>query len=87
MTKNAGDILFTQIAPRLASAKARASREAAHALHISDSAMQSSKRILRVKILEFMGFDILAQVQRRPQWKQNLETIREAMACRVERRG
>jgi hypothetical protein len=51
-------------------------RDAAHVLRVSDSAMQSSKRTLRVKILEFMGFDILAQVQCRPQWKQNLETIR-----------
>ena len=61
-------------------------REAAQVLRVSDSAMQSSKRDLRVKILLFMGFDILAQVQRRPQWKQSLETIRERMACRVERR-
>jgi transposase len=61
-------------------------REAAHVLRVSDSAMQSSKKNLRGKILAFMGFDILAQVQRRPQWKQNLETIREKMACRVERR-
>ena len=61
-------------------------RDAAHFLQVSDSAMQSSKRNVAVKILEFMGFDILVQIQRRPQWKQNLETIREKMACREERR-
>ena len=61
-------------------------REAAHVLRVSDSAMQSSKRELRVKILEFMGANIMVEIQRRPQWKQNLETIREKMACRAERR-
>ena len=64
----------------------RSLRDAAHALRVSDSAMQHSKRNVAVKILEFMGFDILVQIQRRPQWKQNLETIRERMACREERR-
>jgi hypothetical protein len=61
-------------------------RDAAHALRVSDSAMQSSKRDLRAKILEFMGANILVEIQRLPQWKQNLETIREKMACRMERR-
>ncbi len=64
----------------------RSLRDAAHVLRVSDSTMQSSKRDLRVKILEFMGVGILVDIQRRPQWKQNLETIRERMACRVERR-
>ncbi len=64
----------------------RSLRDAAHALRVSDSAMQQSKRDLRVKILEFMGAGILVEIQRRPQWKQNLETIREKMACRGERR-
>jgi len=64
----------------------RTLREAAHVLRVSDSAMRDSKRNVAVKILDFMGFDILVQVQRRPQWKQNLETIRERLACRVERR-
>jgi hypothetical protein len=61
-------------------------RDAAHVLRVSDSAMQLSKRDLRDKILQFMGAEILAEIQRRPQWKQNLETIREKMACREERR-
>ena len=61
-------------------------REAAHVLRVSDSAMQQSKRNVAVKILEFMGAGILVEIQRRPQWKQNLETIRERMACREERR-
>jgi hypothetical protein len=32
------------------------------------------------KIIAWMGADILAQVQRRPQWKQNLDATRERMA-------
>jgi hypothetical protein len=64
----------------------RSLRDAARVLRVSDSTMQSSKRNVAEKILEFMGFDILVQIQRRPQWKQNLETIRERMACREERR-
>ena len=67
-------------------AEGRTLRDAARVLRVSDSAMQDSKRDLRRKLLEFMGVDILVQVQHRPQWKQNLETIRERMACREERR-
>jgi len=55
-------------------------------LRVSDSAMQSSKRNVAGKILEFMGAGILVEIQRWPQWRQNLETIRERMACREERR-
>jgi transposase len=60
-------------------------RDAAHVLQVSDSAMQASKRELRVKILEFMGANILVEIQRRPQWKDGLEAIREKMACRYDR--
>jgi hypothetical protein len=61
-------------------------RDAAHALRVSDSAMQQSKRNVAAKVLQFTRFDILAEIQRQPQWKQNLETIREKLACREERR-
>jgi transposase len=61
-------------------------RDAAHRLGVSDSSMQTSKKELRVKILEFMGFDILVQIQRRPQWKDSLYATRERLACRQERR-
>jgi len=60
-------------------------RHAAHVLRTSDSSMQASKRDLRAKVLEFMGFDILAQVQRRPQWKDGLDATREKMAVRYAR--
>jgi hypothetical protein len=53
----------------------------ARKLKVNDSAFQTSKRRLRIKIVEFMGPEILIDIQRRPQWKQNLEATREKMAC------
>ena len=67
-------------------AEGKTLRDAAHVLKVSDSTMQNSKRNLGVKILEFMGLDILVQVQRLPGWKKDLEATREKMACRIERR-
>lgn len=61
-------------------------RIAANALRVSDSTMQESKRNLRVKILEFMGSDILVEVRHKPQWKDGLDATREKMECRDERR-
>ena len=63
----------------------RTLREAAHVLRVSDSSMQHSKRSLRIKILEFMGSEILVEIQRRPRWKNNLDAARERMACRYDR--
>ncbi len=60
-------------------------RDAARALGVSDSAMQQSKRNLGVKVLEFMGSDVLRDVQRRPQRRDGLEPTREKLACRHER--
>ena len=52
---------------------------------VNDSTIQTSKRRLRIKIVEFMGSEILVEIQRRPQWKQNLEATREKLACKHER--
>jgi hypothetical protein len=49
--------------------------------------MQTSKRRLGVKILEFMGADIMIEVRRRPQWRNCLEATRERQACRVQRQA
>jgi hypothetical protein len=57
----------------------------ARKLKVSDSTIRNSKRTLAIKIQEFMGFDILVQVQRRPEWKNNLASTKEKMACRHER--
>ena len=61
-------------------------RKAAHALRVSSSAIQDSKRDLAVKLLEFMGTDILIELSRLPRWKQDLQAIREKMECREQRR-
>jgi len=54
-------------------------------LKVNDSTIQTSKRRLAIKIVEFMGSEILIEIQRRPQWKQNLEATREKLACKHER--
>lgn len=61
--------------------------QAARLLGVSDSAMQSSKHSLGAKILEFMGVDILVEIRRRPQWRNNLEATRERQACRMQRQA
>ena len=57
----------------------------ARKLKVNDSTIQTSKRRLAIKIAEFMGSEILVDIQRRPQWKQNLEATREKLACKYER--
>jgi hypothetical protein len=61
-------------------------RKAAHALRVSTSAIHASKRDLATRILDFMGPQILADIECRPRWKQDLDAIHEGMACREERR-
>jgi hypothetical protein len=53
---------------------------------INYSTLVYHTRKLAQSIREFMGQDILAQVQRSPGWKNNITATRERMACRVERR-
>ena len=59
--------------------------EIARKLRVCDSTIQTGKRHLANAIVEFMGPEILQEIQRRPQWKQNLEATREKMACKHER--
>jgi hypothetical protein len=54
-------------------------------LGICTSTINHSKRNLAVKILGFMGAEILVDIQRSPRWKQDLQSIREKMACKHER--
>lgn len=42
---------------------------------------------LSVKILVFMGVDILAVILKRPGWKNNLDAERERLACKHQRRN
>jgi hypothetical protein len=66
-------------------AEGKTLREVARYMGLSESTMQTSKRRLGVKILEFMGADIMIEVRRRPQWRNSLEATRERQACRVQR--
>lgn len=61
-------------------------RSLGHLLHLDDRIMHTSKKNLATKVLQFMGDDILVDVRRLPRWKQDLETIRQKMACREERK-
>jgi len=47
-------------------------RKAARALRMSSSAVKNIKQDLALKLLDFMGADILVQVQRLPPWKKGL---------------
>jgi DNA-binding NarL/FixJ family response regulator len=61
--------------------------DVAWALRVSRSAMQQCKERLVHLIREFMGKDILVEVLRLPGWKDNLNTTKERLACRFERRN
>ena len=54
---------------------------------VSRSAMQQCKNRLVALIQEFMGVDILVEVRRLPGWRNDLNTTKEKLACRHERRN
>jgi hypothetical protein len=51
----------------------------------SRSALQCDKQRLARLAIEHLGVDILVEVQRLPQWRNNLLASREKMACRYAR--
>jgi hypothetical protein len=58
----------------------------ARQLKACDSTIRTSKKNLALEILEFMGINILVDIQRRPQWKDSINASREKPACRDQRR-
>lgn len=68
-------------------AQGKTFRQVAQAFGVCDSAIHKSKEALGSKILEFMGPDILREVRRMPQWRNDLDANREKFACRQERRA
>ena len=60
--------------------------DVAVAFNLDRSTLQVSKYRLADLILEFMGADILVEVLRLPGWKHDLNTNRERLACRHDRR-
>jgi hypothetical protein len=57
----------------------------ARKLRTSYGSIRTIKQHLAQAIVEFMGPEILNDIQRRPQWKDNLEATRERMACKFVR--
>jgi hypothetical protein len=51
----------------------------------SRSALQNDKERLARLAIEHLGADILVEVQRLPQWRDNLVASRQKMSCRYER--
>jgi len=54
--------------------------------HLNTSTILYHKRRLGDAIANFFGSDIIQQIQRRPQWKDNLDCTRQRLACHEERR-
>jgi hypothetical protein len=64
----------------------RSVSDVAVAFKVSRSLMQQCKDRLVHLVQEFMGVDILIEVARLPGWRNDLNTTREKLACRYERR-
>jgi hypothetical protein len=47
--------------------------------------MQNYRRRVATKIAEFMGVGILAEIQGRPMWKNNISAAADKQACRATR--
>jgi hypothetical protein len=61
-------------------------RQAGRHVGASDLTMQTYRKKLAAKIIEFMGVDILREIALLPQWKIGLDCERQLMACRADRR-
>ena len=51
----------------------------------SRSSLQTEKKRLAKVIREFLGQEILVDVQSKPGWRDSITARREAMACRLDR--
>jgi hypothetical protein len=54
-------------------------------LRLSDSGIQLEKKKLALALAEFMGANILAEVNRQPLWRSNIMAAREKQAMRAAR--
>ena len=61
--------------------------EAAEKGKVSYWTMLDYRRKIGLKLLEFMGADILKDIALTPTWRIGLDCERELLACRAERRG
>ena len=53
---------------------------------VGRSTVQGWRNQLTELVRTFMGADVLHQIQRPPQWRENLSALREQLTCRGERR-
>jgi hypothetical protein len=59
----------------------------ARKLKTTDSRIQTIKKHLAQAIVEFMGPEILQEIQKLPAWKNGILATRERMACKYQRCG
>ena len=52
---------------------------------LSASTIQNRKQQLASRLKEFMGFDVLIDSTRQPQWRDGIVALREKQACRLDR--
>ena len=62
-------------------------REASELAKVSYWTMRDCKETVAVKLLDFMGVDILKDITKQPHWKIGLDCERAMMACRADRRN
>jgi len=62
-------------------------REAAELAHVSYWTMRDYREKIAVKLLEFMGADILKDIAQQPYWRIGLDCERQQLACRADRRA
>ena len=60
--------------------------QAARSIGVSSWTINYDRTRLAEKIVEFMGADILVEILRIPDWKNNLNAERELLACKYDRR-
>jgi DNA-directed RNA polymerase specialized sigma24 family protein len=63
----------------------RSTSTMARKLKVCSSTIHHRKKSLAKSILEFMGDSILIDIQRRPNWKNNLTATKERLACKYDR--
>ena len=61
--------------------------EIARSVKVDPSTVQYFKKRLALKILDYMGPDILIEIVKRPGWKNGLVALREKLACKSLRRN
>jgi len=62
-------------------------RQVGRACKVSMAKLQEFQQRLALKVIEITGLDILATVASRPQWKINLLTWNEQLACKGDRKS